>query len=477
MDFGTAFDLAPVPMWIEDMSAVRRQLDSWRAEGVTDLRAWLLQDMTRVAACAGAIRVLQVNAATLALYGADSLDHLVAHLDRVFRDDMLLTHVEELCQLWDGSPTYQSTAHNYTLSGRRLAIQLKATAFPGHESDLARVLVVTEDVTAREAAREAERAQRLEAEGLFQHSPVSLWIEDFSHIRHMLDELRQRGITDLRVFTDVNPEFVRKCMQAIRVLEVNQATLEMFAAPSQEVLLRRLGEVFRDEMEGHFREQLIELWSGNLHHAREVVNYALDGAERVVIMRFSVIPGHELDWGRVLIALTDITARKKAEAYLAWLGKHDVLTGLNNRAHFIEQLNRQVRQGVRPLTVAMIDLDGLKETNDLLGHDAGDALLRRTGEVLREAVSGTPHDAARIGGDEFAILMPYLRESDAEARIEELRALIEVNNRFHGSQPLSLSIGTATLLPGESHDAMIRRADAAMYDQKRARKAARAARA
>ena len=62
-------------------------------------------------------------------------------------------------------------------------------------------------------------------------------------------------------------------------------------------------------------------------------------------MQFSVLPGHENDWSLVQVALTDITARKKAEAYLEYLGKHDVLTKLYNRSFYVDELNRLERQG------------------------------------------------------------------------------------------------------------------------------------
>ncbi len=458
-------------MWVEDFSAVVEQLERWREEGVTDLGNWLREDPSRVAGSVQNMPVGEVYRATLELFGAKDLGHLVANLYQVFRNDMLQTHIEELSQIWEGRRDFQSSAINYTLDGRRLAVQLKARAFPGNESDMKRVLVVTEDVSARENAREAERLSRLDAEGLFQHSPVSLWIEDFSRIKARLDELRRRGIVDFRTFTDVNPDFVPQCMQEIRVLEVNAATLDLFLAGSSKSLLTRLPEVFRDEMAPHFREQLIELWNGNLQHNREVVNYALDGTERHVIMRFSVMPGHETAWDKVLIALTDITARKRAEAYLAWLGKHDVLTGLNNRADFMEKLSHDMRQGLRPLSVAMIDLDGLKQVNDTIGHDAGDALLRRVGEVLRELVQGTKNSAARLGGDEFALLMPHATEDEAQAVIEHLDKLVELNNTYYSTRPLVLSAGVATLEFGETQEDMLRRADCLMYARKRANKA------
>ncbi len=111
----------------------------------------------------------------------------------------------------------------------------------------------------------------------------------------------------------------------------------------------------------HFREQLIDLWDGKLFQLREVVNYALDGTKLHVLLQFSVLPGHERDWSLVQVALTDITARKKAEAYLEYLGTHDVLTKLLNRSFYVDELNRLERKGRSRSRIIIADLNGLKE--------------------------------------------------------------------------------------------------------------------
>lgn len=327
---------------------------------------------------------------------------------------------------------------------------------PGHEQSLAQVMLTTEDVTAREEGRRKERENRRYAEGIFEHSAVSLWVEDFSQIKLLLENVGDRGIDYFRVFTDVHPEFVRQCTSEIRVIDVNQATLDLFCAPDRHTLLQRIGEVFRDDMEKHFREQLIELWNGRLFHQREVINYALDGSQRYVLLQFSVLPGHEADWALVQVALTDITARKKAEAYLEYLGKHDVLTKLRNRAFYVDELNRLERKSLRPVSAVIIDLNGLKEANDQLGHDAGDALLCRLGEVLNGAAA-QPNHAARIGGDEFAVLMPGADKLAAATMVETIGELLKINNQFYSNAPLSISLGVATSEPGETMEAMVRR--------------------
>lgn len=466
-DNSSIFELAPVAMWLEDFSDVRALFKQWRSEGVTDLRSYLKEDLARVAMCSQRIRVLAVNQKTLELFAADDLDHLILNLGRIFRDDMLDTHITELTHLWEGRGAFCSSAANYALDGRRLDIQLRGAVLPGYENSWERVLVTTEDVTAREDARRQEQANHRHARAMFEHSPVSLWMEDFSAIKTLLDDVRHRGIIDFRVFLDVHPEFVQQCMSEIRVIDVNRATLELFAAPDRPTLLRQLGDIFRDGMAHPFREQLIDLWHGKLFHQREVLNYALDGSERHVLLQFSVFPGHEHDWSLVQVALTDITARKKAEAYLEYLGKHDVLTRLHNRAFYMEELNRLERKSLRPVSAIVVDLNGLKEANDELGHDAGDALLRRLGEVLNGVVSA-PNHAARIGGDEFALLMPGADRLAAAAMVEAIQELLKINNQFYSNAPISISVGVATSEDGETIEALMKRADQSMYAQKRA---------
>jgi PAS domain-containing protein len=331
-DDAEMFDLAPVSLWLEDYSGLKVLFEEWRRAGVTSLREYLRADRARIKTCAERSRVVKVNRKTLSLFDAVDTARLLDNIGLILRDEMYESYVDELVQLWEGRSEFSSQTVNYTLSGRRLDIELQGRVLPGYEESWKRILIAVEDVTERETARRRLAASEKYARGLFEHSPVSLWVEDFSSIKRLLDEVRDRGIVDFRVFTDVHPEFVTRCMSEIRVIDVNRHTLELFVAPDKTGLLNRLDEVFRDDMEQHFREQLIDLWHGKLFQQREVVNYALDGGELHLHLQFSVLPGHERDWSLVQVALTDITARKKAEAYLEYLGRHDVLTKLYNRS-------------------------------------------------------------------------------------------------------------------------------------------------
>lgn len=453
-------------MWLEDYSELRSLFDSWRAAGAIDLRSYINADPHRIEQCSKCIRVLKVNQSTLNMYAAQSLEELTSRLDDVLRDEMFDAHLEELEQLWHGDNRFQSKSVNYALNGKRLDILLKGVILPGHEDTWDRVLVVVEDITELEDTRRRANASEQYALSLFEYAPVSLWVEDFSGIKELLDELREQGITDFRTFTDVHPEFVDRCMTEIRVLRVNQHTLSMFKARDDAELLSRLPEVFRDDMYPQFREQLIDLWDGHLFQRREVLNYALDGNIVNIHLQFSVFAGHEENWDLVLLALTDITARKKAEAYLEYLGKHDVLTKLKNRSFYVDELNRLERKSQLPISVIIIDLNQLKYTNDNLGHAIGDSLLQRTGEILLQSVD-KQFQPARIGGDEFAILMPGVDEDGCHSLIDNIRELIELNNQFYNGPSLNLSIGSATCYTPGRLDEALREADLRMYRDKR----------
>jgi hypothetical protein len=98
------------------------------------------------------------------------------------------------------------------------------------------------------------------------------------------------------------------------VIDVNQRTLNLFRAGSKEDLFARLDHVFGEEMSAHFAEELLDMWTGRMAYECEGINYTLTGEPIDIHLQRSVLPGHEDTWERVLISITDISARKKAEA-------------------------------------------------------------------------------------------------------------------------------------------------------------------
>ena len=454
----TLFEYAPVALWEQDFSHIKKSFDELRAKGVRSLDAHLVMYPEFLDQCMGKIQVLDVNLQTVAMLKADSKEHLLSNLDKVFRDGMRHHFRDELRALWNGDVKWSGEGVNYTLEGNPVDIILNWRIMPEYENNWERVLVTTEDITARKRAE-----QRLH--NLFEASPISLWEEDYSAIKKYFDVLRTQGVTSLESYLEEHPEAVSYCVGLINVLDVNQKTLQLFGAESKEHLIANLPRIFRDEMEEHFANELIDLWNGKLSYEREGVNYSLSGEPINILLNFKIMPGYEDDFGWALVSIQDISARKKAEEYLHYLGTYDVMTGLFNRAYFEETIQKLELSRKDPVGVIILDLNYLKKTNDTLGHQAGDKLIRRLAEVMIAAFNNG-QIAARIGGDEFAVILPRTEESEMVDFIKQIHALIEINNKYYREPILSISAGFATSSPGMSLERVIQLADDAMYRSK-----------
>ncbi len=149
----------------------------------------------------------------------------------------------------------------------------------------------------------------------------------------------------------------------------------------------------------------------------------------------------------------------------------DTLTGTATRRVFEAQLEREHRRSVRhgsPFSVALIDVDKFKQVNDRYGHEAGDSILRRLTEVFRQGIR-TTDVLCRYGGDEFVLLMPETDAIHGRAVVDRLRGSA-FSVTTEGGEPVTISCGVAEWNPadGESGTEVLRRADAALYESKRA---------
>lgn len=194
------------------------------------------------------------------------------------------------------------------------------------------------------------------------------------------------------------------------------------------------------------------------------------GENRDVIFYSAAFSNSDSSMGGVVGALLDISERKRNETKLRYLSTHDMLTGIYNRAYFDEELERLKLGRKFPISIVMADVDRLKQTNDRLGHAAGDELLKQAAELFKGAFR-REDVAARIGGDEFAALLPGTDEAALTEAMERLQQRLANSARERGWNMLSLSIGAATAHSGGEMTAAWRTADERMYQVKKGRTA------
>jgi diguanylate cyclase (GGDEF)-like protein len=159
---------------------------------------------------------------------------------------------------------------------------------------------------------------------------------------------------------------------------------------------------------------------------------------------------------------------RQADALLE-MSRTDSLTGLRNHRGFEERLAEEVARATRyrePLSLLVVDVDGLKSINDHGGHHAGDLALRGVADAIRSGARQTDL-TARVGGDEFAVIAPCTDAAAATALGERIRSLVIA----HGAAAVTVSIGVATMSGGQPPAALLREvADTALYAAKRAGK-------
>jgi len=185
--------------------------------------------------------------------------------------------------------------------------------------------------------------------------------------------------------------------------------------------------------------------------------------EKYLEEQYAPIYNHESKIIGVTIFSQDISERKKYEQSILYLSYRDPLTNLYNRRYFVEELQKLDRAKYYPLSIVTADINGLKIMNDAFGHEAGDTLLCTISDDLVK-VFRHDHRIARIGGDEFVILLPNTDRDQAAKLIDKAKESIE-KKLVHGMS-ISVSFGLSTKTDNEPINDIIKYAEDDMYSHK-----------
>lgn len=454
----TFFDLSPISMWLQDFSGVKKIFDRWKSEGIQDLEAFLLEDTNRLYECLATIHTLHVNKSTLRLYEAKDLDEILAHFMKFLTPEVTEFQIKFFCALWNDNAHCAIPVVNYTCKGKQIDVQLSATIVTGYEDSWELLMLTTEEISAYQNARRF-------AESIFMHSPTALWVKDYSAIKSSFNELKLQGVKKLDVYMTEQPQYIQQCFKMIKSISVNQSLLKLFKAQDKSQFDQQLEQLFAQNNYQNFYFQLLHLWDKHPVLERECEYQLNDDSIICVLEQLNVFPDAQDSWNTIQVAFTNLTERKALETYLHYLSKYDQLTQLHNRTFFNEEIKRLKEQAVAPIACIYMDVNGLKQINDIQGHHHGDLLLKSFANLLIDATQSKNCSVSRIGGDEFVILMPNATEQDAQTLMQEIENLIVLRTNEHPR--ISVATGVASTDHHQNLENIIKIADANMYRKKR----------
>ncbi len=323
-----------------------------------------------------------------------------------------------------------------------ITLWMKIYPVPGHDGQVERFVALSNDITARKRLEEKVALGDAELEAIFNSAGGGIALLDLWG----------------------------------RFIKVNDFWLSMLGYTRAETALLNHADISHDDDVIENRQLFVALASGELPHYESDRRFVCNGG-RVFWGRLSMTPVQdEHGYIRAIIAIMqDINELKLLKDKLESMAHYDALTALPNRALFFDRLSQAIAQSKRSesqFALMFVDLDGFKAVNDTFGHDTGDALLKAVSEHLLECVRESD-TVARMGGDEFTIILRAIRGPEDAAHVaEKILATLSVPYHLLDHEcRIGASLGIV-LYPehGKTAEELLSQADNAMYAVKKAGK-------
>jgi diguanylate cyclase (GGDEF)-like protein/PAS domain S-box-containing protein len=377
-------------------------------------------------------RIVDVNESFLRIFGY-SRDEVIGHtaIEIGIWENLERDRNQIVRQVLTNGSASDIEAVLRTKAGAKISFYLGATRVESNEGAL--LLIVGRDITAIRNSEEALRRSEARFRGFIENLPLGVVIAQDGIIRY-----------------------------------VNPTSLQMIGYSREEVL----GQPFLKMVHEDDREMVMAFHQQRMQGDESDFCYDLRVVRKGGMTCYWRVHASADSWedrSASLVVFADVTQQKLAELRMTDLALYDQITGLPNRTLLADHVRQVMVQATKGFAILYLDLDGFKAVNDRFGHDAGDQVLKEVARRLRRSIRETD-TAARVGGDEFVILIREIDSYRVAARVAETirfainRPIPSAESEHH----LGASIGISLYpVDGEHLDQLMKCADEAMYWAKR----------
>ena len=221
-------------------------------------------------------------------------------------------------------------------------VEAEAQAKKDQSGQILEYRMVLHDITERKQMEKVLEQSQQYYRALFENSPISVWEQDFSQVKERLDALKARGVQDLEAYFRERPQEIQELAKLVKVLNCNQATLKLYRAGSKEDLFSGIARVFAEESPEDFKYGLLMIAQGEQEFFLERKHATLDGELLEVELYWSVAPGHEDTYSRVLVNIVDVTERKQYERRLRQTTE-EAESANRAKSQFLANMSHEIR--------------------------------------------------------------------------------------------------------------------------------------
>ena len=437
--FHTLFEESPIPLWELDITDIKEYINSIISEkGVLDFKEYFESHPESVSRCANMLKVTQINRANLELFMLKNKKKISDYFIQILCKELKDIFTEWLVTIAGAKEIFEGEAAFNTLNGQKKNIISRWIIVSNGNKTYSKAIVSMIDIT--------------------EHKSITNQIQSLSQFR---ESIIDNASLWLNVFD-----------RELNVIVWNKAA-------------ENISGYLRSEVVGH--NKIWEWLYPDTGYRKKVIDYIFsminkkstdedfetmirckNGKTRVIIWNFKNFNGAGNKKIGLIAISRDHTDKKKMEEKLKYIASHDALSGVYNRAFFEEQLHLQFDERNSRNAILLLDIDGLKYVNDTIGHQHGDKMIINLSRILRKTFR--PGDViARIGGDEFAVLIRNASGDKLKSVAERFYLNIDAFNQDlkKGQYPLNVSYGYSISEPG-SKSAMetFKEADDRLYENK-----------